>query len=92
MDEHTAPDRGVERRMRLEVLFRADDEIDLTKSRLFRSAPGGFDGAPLSVDPDDRSRRSDKLGHEHRNVANAAADVEHAHPRLDAAFIDQPPR
>jgi hypothetical protein len=92
MDEHGSSDCGVELPELIQVLIRADGKFDVSRTRLSRPVPGGFYGSLCGVDPDDRAGRSDTLSNQYRDVPDAAADVEHAHARLNAAFVDQPPR
>lgn len=92
VDEHQTADRRVELPKFLQIFVSADDEFDLVKSCFFSAALSGLDGARLPVDPDDRSRGPNRFGDQHRDVADARAEVKHAHSGRNAAFADQPPR
>jgi hypothetical protein len=92
MDEHESSDYGVELPERVQVLVRADGKFDVSQTGLSRPVAGGFDGSHCGVDPDDRPGRPDDPSNQYRDVPDAAADVEHAHARLNAACVDQPPR
>ena len=92
VDEHQTTDRRVELPKLLQIFVSADDEFDLVKSGFFHAAPSGLDGARLRVNPDDRSLGANRFRDQHRDVADARADVQHAHSGRNAAFADQPPR
>ena len=69
----------------------ANDKFDVTKSGLLCAATRHFDGARRRINPENDPGRSHGFGDEHGDIAGAGAEVEHAHTRPDAAFLDQPP-
>jgi hypothetical protein len=49
-----------------------------------------LDCALFQIDPQHGARSPDRIGNEHRNIADATAHIEHSHPRPKPAFMDQP--
>ena len=91
MNKDAAADRSVEEPMIRDLLVVANDKCDVTESGLVGAATRHFDGARRRINPENPPGRSYRLGDEHRDIAGAGAEVEHAHTRLDAAFLDKPP-
>ena len=70
-------------------------EIHASEPRRPGTFPGESDDLRAAIDPDDRSGWADQLRGEHRDVAGAAAQVEHPHALADprapqAALGDRP--
>jgi hypothetical protein len=81
---------GVERCRRDEVVDRRVLEGDGGRTHLLRAAPGDRQDARIPIDPHDRSRRPDQRGRQERDVARAAAQVQHAHPGTDSRPPEDP--
>jgi hypothetical protein len=88
VDQDIAADRGVEHRATWKRIVRRDQEFDLSISGRMRPRPCYFDCTGLAVECYDAARFADYLRQKHRHIADPTADVEHPHPRSDAAFPD----
>src|SRR5262245_10878460 len=89
--QDVAADCGIEQRTIRKRIVGRDHKFDISISGHACPGPGHLDRSGFAVESKDTASRAHRVGQKHGYVADAAADVEHAHPGPNAAFPDQPP-
>ena len=90
--EHKAADHGVERSFEHHFGGVAREEGDVAGRLGLGPCRRGGHRLRGTVHPDDLAAGADELRGQERDLAAAAADVEHAHSRTDPGFLEESPR
>jgi hypothetical protein len=89
MVQDIAADRGIECSVFGKRIVRSDHELNLSISGRKRPGLRHFDSMGFAIECNNAACLANGLRQKKRDVADAAADVEHMHPGSDAAFPDQ---
>jgi hypothetical protein len=80
MHQHISTNDDVELFPNRILVNRANFEINVLKAAGPSPLVGGSDRPGIAINPDHGARRPDSFGSQQRNITDAAAKVEHAHP------------